>query len=205
MPIPAGIVNHIPSTILKKSVSSPPLRSPYFVMVGTIEGRKNHSLILGVWQTLLKRHGENCPRLVIIGQRGWKCEAVFALLDKSNRLNNSVIEINNCSDDDLAKWLSFAQALLFPSFAEGYGIPLIESMNLGTPVIASNLSVFHEIADDLPLYLNPSAPHEWEQAIEDYCNSFHADRQRQIQILKGYQPISWEAHFDKIDASILNL
>jgi glycosyltransferase involved in cell wall biosynthesis len=202
-PTPPGLVNHLPPAALKKSTLQSPLSSPYFLMLGTIEGRKNHALILNVWKTLSMRLGKACPKLVIIGQRGWECELVLQFLDQSNHLDGVVIEKNACSDGELAQWLSHAQALLFPSFIEGYGLPLLESFSLGTPVIASNLPVFQEIAGDIPLFLSPNSVDDWTHAVEMFCNTDSPIRQRQILLLQSYQAPSWNAHFKKLNDALI--
>jgi hypothetical protein len=66
---------------------------PYFVICSTIEPRKNHLLILQVWRELVQREGAGAPKLVIVGGRGWKFEAVAALLDRSPVLRGHVIEV----------------------------------------------------------------------------------------------------------------
>ena len=83
---------------------------PTFVVVGTIEARKNHLMLLQVWQRLVQRFGTNAPRLLIIGQRGWECEQVFDLLDRGETLREAVIELSDCTDEQLAS-ISRAPAL----------------------------------------------------------------------------------------------
>jgi glycosyltransferase involved in cell wall biosynthesis len=97
---------------------------PYFVMLSTIEPRKNHWLILQIWCRLIERLGPAAPRLVVIGQRGWECENVVDLLERCEALCGFVTEISDCSDESPVNYLCHAQALLFPSFAEGYGMPV---------------------------------------------------------------------------------
>ena len=128
---------------------------PTFVMIGTIEGRKNHLLLLHLWERLAKELGPATPKLVLIGQRGWEADEVFALLDRSPRLKGYVRELGRCDDATMLGWLDQARALLMPSFIEGFGIPVIEALQRGVPVIASDLPVFREIAGDIPLYLDP--------------------------------------------------
>lgn len=107
------------------------LDAPYFVMLGTIEPRKNHWLLLQLWRQLIERLGQAAPRLVIIGQRGWECENVVDLLERCETLKGFVFERPDCSDSELACWLHHSRALLFPTFAEGYGMPLAEALAMG--------------------------------------------------------------------------
>jgi glycosyltransferase involved in cell wall biosynthesis len=178
---------------------------PTFVVLGTIEARKNHQMLLNVWSRLIDRSGINAPRLLIIGQRGWEAEPVFNVLDHSEELRGHVIELNHCSDEDLAKHLASAQALVFPSLAEGYGLPLVEALGMGVPVIASDLPVFREIAGAIPTYLNPLNEAAWEEAIIDYANPESAARAAQLGRIKSFRAYDWQSHFDRLEAWLRTL
>jgi glycosyltransferase involved in cell wall biosynthesis len=174
-------------------------RRPYFVMLGTIEGRKNHLLILNIWAELGRRLGSDCPQLIIIGQRGWESEQAVDMLERSDAIRGHVIELSRCDDALLAAYMIDAQALLFPSFVEGYGLPLVEAMASGTPVIASDLAVFRELAGSIPDYLSPIDGLGWMQAIEGYAQPGSACRAAQIARLSGWLPPTWKAHFSSVD------
>ena len=169
-------------------------------MVGTIEARKNHLMLLQVWQRLVQRFGTNAPRLLIIGQRGWECEQVFDLLDRGETLRDAVIELGDCTDEQLARHLASARALLFPSLIEGYGLPLVEALQTGTPVIVSDLPVFREIGGNIPEYLDPLDGPAWEQAILDYADGASGARADQLKRLAGYRAPTWEDHFSRVEA-----
>ena len=172
---------------------------PTFVILGTIEARKNHQMLLDVWSRLIARFGSNAPRLLIIGQRGWEAEDVFRLLDRKGELNDHVVELNDCSDEELAAHLASAQALLFPSLAEGYGLPLIEALQMGVPVLASDLPVFREIAGTVPAYLNPLDKAAWEEAILDYADPKSRARAAQLERIKSFHAHGWESHFERLE------
>lgn len=171
---------------------------PYFVTLGTIEGRKNHLLLLHLWERLVTELGSSAPELVLIGQRGWEADAVFALLDGSATLKGRVRELGRCDDATMLAWLDGARALLMPSFIEGFGIPVIEALQRGTPVIASDLPVFREIAGTIPLYLDPQDSAGWEQAVRRYAGD-DPDRARQLAVMPQFRPPGWQDHFAKVD------
>lgn len=176
---------------------------PTFVMLGTIEGRKNHRLLLSVWQDLLAHAGpgvplENLPLLVIVGRRGWQADDVFQTLNTTD-FRGRVLEAGPLDDGELARLLGTAQALLFPSFAEGYGIPLAEALAAGVPVIASDLPVFREIGQGVPELLPPSDREAWRQAILDYASPAHARRAEQLQRMAEFTPYEWRNHFERLD------
>lgn len=182
-----------------------PLNQPYFVVLGTIEPRKNHLLLLNVWRELVQRLGDACPHLVVIGQRGWECENVLDMLERCEVIRPFVHEVAACPDAELARYLQHAQALLFPSFVEGYGMPLVEALMLGTPVVASNLSVFREIAGDVPDFLNPVDGLGWGQAVLDYTETAGARRAAQLQRLQGFSVQTWDQHFAQVDCMLEQL
>ncbi len=166
-----------------------------FVTIGTIEGRKNHLLLLQAWVRMAQRLGEKTPRLLIVGQRGWESEQATDMLDRSPALRGHVEELGRCSDAELAAMLGEARALLFPSFAEGYGLPLAEALGKGTPVIASDLPVFREIGGDIPDYLDPLDGPAWIDAILDYAARDSESRRAQVDRVRGYRAPTWSDHF----------
>lgn len=193
--LPAWIAGHAkpPEPILPA-----PSDKPYFVSVGTIEGRKNHILLLNIWQRMIAVRGDQTPLLVIIGQRGWEAETTLAMLDRTPSLKGHVLELNSCSDAQLASYLKGARALLMPSFAEGFGIPVIEALQLGTPVIASDLAVFRELVADIPEYLDSFDGAGWFRTIGDYLEDGPA-RFAQLARMQGYREPNWAGHFERVE------
>ena len=176
----------------------PTLNRPYFVAVGTIEGRKNHLMLLHVWSRLAAEMRERTPVLLIIGQRGWEAEAAEAMLDTGAELKGHVRELATCSDEELAGWLGNARALLMPSFVEGFGLPVIEALQVGTPVIATDLPVYREVVGDIPTYLAADDADGWERAIREFAAD-GPERQRQKQALKDYRAPDWSTHFVQVE------
>jgi glycosyltransferase involved in cell wall biosynthesis len=170
-----------------------------FVALGTIEARKNHLLLLRIWSKLIGRFGDQAPQLLIIGQRGWEADEVFRILDEDKTLRGHVIELNRCSDEEMAGHLTSARALLFPSKAEGYGLPLVEALALGVPVIASDLPAFREIGQGIPLLLDPTDEEAWEKAILDFSQPTSAARAGQLHRLRSFRARTWNDHFRAVE------
>ena len=200
LPMPPAKVALLASAKLPLASVRVPLNKPYFVMLGTIEPRKNHWLILQLWRQLVQDFGDAAPRLVIIGQRGWECENIIDLLERCDVLRGFVIEESRCSDTQLATWLHHAQALLFPSFAEGYGMPLVEALSVGLPVIANDLPAFREIAGDIPEYVDALDGVGWKALILAYTQSNHPKREAQLERLKHFVVPTWRAHFEQVES-----
>ena len=180
--------------------AAPPatLDRPHFVVVGTIEGRKNHVLLFQLWRNLVEHYGNAAPRLVVIGQRGWEAEHALAMLDRNPLLRGHVRELGHTNDIDAARLIAGARALLMPSFAEGFGLPVVEAMQLRTPVICSDLPAFREIAGDIPVYLDPLDGPGWQRAVMDFMEDT-PDRMRQVRQLRGYRGPDWPSHFATVD------
>lgn len=205
MSLPPAVGAKLASAALPAPQTSAPIAEPYFVMLSTIEPRKNHWLLLQVWRRLVERWGAEAPKLVVIGQRGWECENVVDLLERSEVLHEFVVEFPSCSDQELATYLRYARALVLPSFAEGYGLPLVEALSMGVPVIASDLSVFHEIAGEIPDYLDPLDGPSWLTAIEAFTLPDSPFRVAQLKRLHGFKAPSWSEHFALVDSLLDSL
>jgi len=171
-----------------------PMESPYFVILGTIDPRKNHYLLLHIWRNIAGKLGNNAPILVIIGNDGFMSKTVKYMINKCDSLRTTVKILSSCSDSDLSAWLKHSQALLFPSFCEGYGLPLSEALAMSIPVIASNLSVFKEIAGEIPEYIDPLDGKEWEKNIIEYSSQDSQLRTAQLNRMKNLKLSTWEEH-----------
>ena len=120
------------------------------------------------------------------------------MLRSNPRLARHVNVLTNCSDAEASRWIRSATAVLLPSKAEGYGLPLAEAMALGTPVIASDLACFREIGDNIPLLIPAGDDAAWATAITDFLRpGGEADRQRAR--LSSHRPHSWKQHFQLVD------
>ena len=167
---------------------------PYFVCLGTIEPRKNHLLLLHQWRHMAQTlPAERVPRLKVIGRRGWENEQIVDMLERSPALGGFVEEINNCSDDELSAILKGACALVMPSFSEGYGMPIAESLSAGTPVIASDIAAHREAGAGVPDFLDPLDGPAWQEAILAYAEN-DARRAAQLERLKEWKAPTWEEH-----------
>ncbi len=177
-----------------------PVDKPFFIMLGTIEPRKNHLLILQVWRRLIEQLGCQAPQLILVGRRGWESEQVFNILDRSTLLRPFITELNDCTDLELAAYFQHAQALLFPSWVEGFGMPLVEALSAGLPVLASDLPVFHEMAGNIPDYIEPHDGAGWFSAIKEYLPETAERRSAQLLRMRDFKAADWSEHFAAVDS-----
>ncbi len=202
---PPTVAAPLASSLQRPATQVRPIEEPYFVILGTIEARKNHCLLLQVWRQLVERFGNAAPKLVIIGQRGWECENVLDLLERCEPLRGFVIEHSSCTDCELSNYLQHSCALLYPSFAEGYGMALIEALTLGVPVIVSDLPVFREVGGDIPEYLEPLDGKRWAEVVMEFARPDSRLRALQLERLGRYQGPTWSEHFAIVDGLLRRL
>lgn len=187
--VPPGIVAAlgVPVPVSGVLPQGIPQDRPYFVTIGTIEPRKNHALLLDIWDQL----GPDAPRLYIIGGRGWADPALFARLDHLPP-QGPVQVLSGLDDSALAALLQNARALLFPSLAEGFGLPPVEAAAMGVPVVASNLAVIRELLGEFAVYLDVTDSYSWMETIKTLAEaSDHMGR-------KTINPPNWADHFKTV-------
>ncbi|MGH6985838.1 MAG: glycosyltransferase family 4 protein [Caulobacteraceae bacterium] len=178
----------IESSFLRCEAPRSALR-PYFLFIGTIEARKNLAFLLTVWRRLGEEMGASTPHLVLLGRRGWENESAIDLLERSAVVKSVVHEAADLGDHAAVALLAGARALLAPSFAEGFDLPVMEGRVLGTPVIASDIPVHRELAPEAEL-IDPLDGSAWAAAI----------RRQTLSPLRrvAYEAPTWEAHFDQV-------
>lgn len=197
-------VEPLPSPLMDVAADETLASVPYFVVVGTIEPRKNHLLLLNIWRRLAAGHAVP-PKLVIVGGRGWENEQIVDVLDRSVLTKPHVREVSNLGDWALASLIKNARGVLMPSFAEGYGLPLVEALSLKVPVIASDIAVFREVGQNRAIYRHPLDGLGWREAIlglVDRGSPLAGQARAQAQ---DFEPPTWERYFDNVENFIRGL
>jgi glycosyltransferase involved in cell wall biosynthesis len=201
--LPAPAIAVAPLGVRPRLAATPaaePPDAPYFVCLGTIEPRKNHLLLLHLWRDLAGRLGGAAPRLLLIGRRGWENENILDLLERCAALRGLVRECGAPGDAEVASLLAGSRALLFPSFAEGYGLPLAEALALGVPALCSDLPALREVGGAVPDYLDPLDGAAWRRAVLDYADPASPARAAQLARMSAWRAPGWDAHFAAVDA-----
>jgi len=192
-------VSVAPLGLTPQVAAAPAPGAPYFVCLGTIEPRKNHLLLLHLWRALAAARGPDTPRLVLIGRRGWENENILDLLDRCEALRGLVQEMGATPDAEATRLLAGSRALLFPSFAEGFGLPLAEALALGVPAICSDLPALREVGGTVPDFLDPLDGVAWRRTVLDYARPDSPLHAAQLARMAGWRAPSWEDHFAVVD------
>ncbi len=172
----------IDSKTQQKILSSYDLRSNnYYLYLGTLKPNKNIPFLIESYSLLLKQYlktprlvkegdgGRLVPKLVIAGKKGWLFDEIFATV-KQEGIENQVVFTDFVTEDQ--KWTLYQNAIasVLPSVYEGFGIPAIESMKIGTPVIVSNIPPFREVVQNCGLFIDPTNSNDLYQKMIEINN-----------------------------------
>jgi len=168
--IPCGVDHHIFHThydkdAINKIKNKYGIQGSYFLYLGTLEPRKNVKCLVRAYILLLKRCS-NCPMLVIAGKKGWLYEDIFSLIIEE-KIQDKVVITGYVEENEVPILMNGAFAFLFPSLYEGFGLPVLEAMACGTPVITSSLSALPEVAGQAAILINPKIEYEVCEAMQE--------------------------------------
>ena len=121
------------------------------------------------------------------------------MLERCPALRGAVVEHNALPDAEMVRLLRGARAMLLPSFAEGFGFPLVEGLELGVPVLCSDIPALRETGGAVPEFLDPLDGPSWRAAILDYAAPRSSRRAAQLKRLADWQPPRWDRHFAVVD------
>ena len=170
-------------------------KASFYLAVGTIEPRKNHPFLLDAFEQLWENNSK--ANLVIVGKKGWMCEETIQRIQQHPQLNQKLFHIADADDNELAFLYRRAKALLFPSIVEGFGLPIVEAFQLGTPVLASNTRIHREVAGDNATFFELDSPAQLVQQIEQIESGERKLQKPEAQIYSWADSCS--EFFDKIE------
>ena len=205
-PVPTvGIALPVAPAFLGPAAPAPlPAVAPYFLVCGAIEPRKNLPMLLDVWQALRDRSGAAAaavPALVVAGALARGGAPIQARLAAAGP---SVVAAARLSTPGLRRLMEGARALLMPSLAEGFGLPIVEALALGTPVLASDLPAHREAGGSSAAYLDPADPAAWTEAVAALAGdgaALAAARRRAA----AFRPFTEDAYFARAGAFLADL
>ena len=173
---------------------------PVFVMVGTIEPRKNHEFVLRAFESLWRDGHEF--KLCFIGRYGWNTGELIARLNSHPELDSRLFVLTDVADADLQYAYKEAHALICASLTEGFGLPIVEALAHDLPVLASDIPVFREIAGSTPIYFSPKEVDSLRSAVLDFCSGGREAAQHRT---ASFSPFTWRQSADMLLDKVLRL
>jgi glycosyltransferase involved in cell wall biosynthesis len=176
--------------ISKKSIKSK--KKNYILTVSTIQPRKNHMLLLYIWKRLIEDFGyENTPILKIIGKKGWNMDSFFYYIENSPILKEKIQIIESVTEIELDRFYKESIFTVYPSFYEGWGLPICESLSYGKLCLSSSTSSMKEAGGNLFKYFSPYSTDElYNLIVKYYFNSEELENEEK-KIEKNYKSYSW--------------
>jgi glycosyltransferase involved in cell wall biosynthesis len=145
-------------------------KRPSFLMVGTLEPRKGHVQILDAFEHLWQNGIE--ANLVIVGKLGWLVDNLVERLQKHEEMGKHLFWLDGIRDEYLEKVYDSTSCLLAASYAEGFGLPLIEAVKHKLPIIARDIPVFREVCGMHAFYFNTSDPKKLSRTVEQWLDLY---------------------------------
>lgn len=173
----------------------------YVLMVGTIEPRKNHALILEAFDSGLFDRNIN---LVFAGRIGWKMQEFQQKIEKHPKLGQQFFVLNGLNDASIDYLYKNAYCVAFPTFNEGFGLPVIEAFQRGTPVLASDIPVLREVGGEFCEYFDPESKRDFSDRLLYWLEQpeiYQAVRKK----IQTYVPVNWDTVADRIWRALLGL
>lgn len=187
------------------AANSPSLPSPgsYALIVSTIEVRKNHLLLFRVWRRLLEELPRaQVPTLVFAGRMGWLVSDLMRQIDNTANLDGKLVVIESPTDSEIAALYAGCLFTLFPSFHEGWGLPVSESLSFGKPCLISNTTSLPEAGAGLARSFDPDNFPEAYAMIRDTILDRPGLATWEARVRREFQPVPWSATADALMAGL---
>lgn len=173
----------------------------YILCVGTLEPRKNHKLVLDAFDKKLGTQGIN---LVFAGRRGWNVDGLLSRIDSHPKKNKNFFFLEGENDETIAYLYEHAFVVVFPTFDEGFGLPLVEALLKGKVCAVSNVPVMREVGGRACDYFDPKSCESLSTLIESYLKNNELYEQCEKRA-KEYKAVLWDDVAEKIREAILSI
>ncbi|MCF7814793.1 MAG: glycosyltransferase family 4 protein [Candidatus Cloacimonetes bacterium] len=163
------------------------IEKDYIIAVGTLEPRKNLKIVLEVFSKIKTEFQD--IQFVIVGKKGWK---INQFLKEIKKIENDIIVTGYVDDGDLPRLYSGASVMIFPSIYEGFGLPPLEAMQCGCPVVCSNTSSLPEVCGEAAILFDPENPEELEDAMKIVLSDKDIRKKMKKKGLEQSSKFSWQ-------------
>ncbi len=167
------------------------IKTPYFLYVGTIEPRKNIQVLLNAYTVFRKEHPEKKTQLVLAGKWGWKQAQLLADIE-NNTFTNDIMLTGFVSEAEKKALYQNALAFIYPSLYEGFGLPLLEAMENGCPVISSNTSALPEVGGSAALYFQPNNVMQLTKHLNNIATDMNDKIINTSKLVEQAKKFSWQ-------------
>ena len=171
----------------------------YILCVGTVEARKNHVLLYYAYK-LAKQRKVDLPKLIIVGRRGYRGDDIYEIALSDPDTKDKMIFLTDTSDEELSWLYENCLYSVYPSFYEGWGLPIAESLSRRVPCICSNTSSMPEVAGDLVGYFSPASSDECLSAMTSLLDPSSLEEARGR--AKLYKQTTWDHTFKQVNELI---
>jgi len=166
---------------------------PFILFVSSIERRKNHEILYKAYHLLCKDgHKSALPKLVFVGMQGWGVGDLMNDIRLDPLTSDLIVQLNHVTDGELYHLYKSSLFCVFPSFYEGWGLPVAEALSMGKAVIASNQGSLPEVGRDLVQYVDPWCAREWANALLKMSTDDLWRRYWEDKVTAEYKQRSWQ-------------
>lgn len=170
----------------------------FILCVGTIEARKNHALLYYAMREAMNKN-IYVPPIVIVGKVGWLSGDFMYMVKHDTELSKKFVFLNYCTDQELAWLFGNCKFTVYPSYYEGWGLPIAESLYYGKYCLASESSSMPEIAGNFIDYFSPNDPVILLNKIQYYISNPESLKVKEERIKKDYSTTSWDDTFEVVN------
>jgi hypothetical protein len=180
-----------PAVARRPAALSDPQAQRFVISVSTIQSRKNFDLLYHLWRRLTEQGTPDLPTLVLVGQPGFGSSDLLWQIAHDPVTASSIVHLPRAGDDELAWLYQHCAFTLYPSFYEGWGLPVSESLAFGKYCLASNTSSLPEAGAGLAGHLDPLDFAAWRAAVLDLIRSPEQLGRLEAAIRESYRPVTW--------------
>jgi glycosyltransferase involved in cell wall biosynthesis len=191
VPLARELANTVPIEFNVSSVVAGIISKDYVLCVGTIEVRKNPTYLFNIWNLMVRSGRTNIPTLVFAGRKGWLVQDFMNQLKACNYLDGRIVLLHDVTDAELDLLYRKCMLTMFPSFAEGWGLPVGESLAHGKITICSAVGGIPEVGGKLLDYLVPYNAGGGLELMLRYLDDPELRRSREREIACHFKPRSW--------------
>jgi len=172
----------------------------FVLFVATIEGRKNHQLMFDIWRRMIEA-GDDPPHLVCVGRLGWRSTTFISALVETDNLDGRILLLRDINDTDLRMLYSNCLFTVCPTFYEGWGLPVGESLAMGKICVSSDRASVPEVAGDFGVYIDIDDVDQSLATIREMIADEAKRKRLEAKIRRGYKPVTWLSVAEKVVAA----